>query len=186
MKKESRVLGVDDAPFDKHNDKKALLVGVVYRGGNYMDGLISCSISVDGDDSAKNVIRIVKKSKFKDDLRCIMLKGIGVAGLNIVDIEKVYEKTGIPVLIVMRKKPDKARLAMTLEKLGMKEKALLVKKAGMISKINKLYVQSKGLARAQIKELLRITIRHSEIPEPLRVAHIIASGIKKGESKGKA
>ncbi len=186
MKPESRILGIDDAPFNKYKDKKTMLVGVVYRGGNFMDGVISGSASVDGSNATKEISKMIMKSKFKDDLRCIMLKGIGVAGLNMVNIEEIYEKTKIPVLVVMRKKPDKARLIKTLEKLGMKEKALLVKKAGRISKINNLYVQSAGLDRAKVKELLGITTTHSAIPEPIRVAHLIAGGIINGESKGKA
>ncbi len=186
MKQESRVLGVDDAPFDKFKNKSTKIIGVVYRGGNYMDGVVSGKISVDGEDSTKAIIRMVKNSKFFNDIRCLMLKGLGVGGLNIVDIDEIYVKTKIPVLVVMRHKPDKAKLAKTLEELGMGKKALLVHKAGKISKIDSLFVQSKGLTRAQAKELLKITITNSSIPEPLRVAHLIAGGIVHGESRGKA
>jgi len=35
-------------------------------------------------------------------------------------------------------------------------------------------------------KIVRISATHSLIPEPLRIAHIIASGIKNGESHGRA
>jgi endonuclease V-like protein UPF0215 family len=35
-------------------------------------------------------------------------------------------------------------------------------------------------------EAVKMSCTHSAVPEPLRIAHMIASGIIKGESKGKA
>ena len=39
---------------------------------------------------------------------------------------------------------------------------------------------------AKTKEFLKVTTVHSYIPEPLRIAHIIAAGLVKGESRGRA
>lgn len=186
MKRESRVLGVDDAPFDKDNKKeKVLVVGVVFRGGNFMDGVISGNVLVDGEDATDEIARMVKDSKFYHDLKCIMLKGIAVAGLNVIDIKRLFKETGIPVMVVMRKNPGKD-IVSVLEKLGMDEKTRMVEKAGGIAEVNGLFIQSAGLERSEIKELLGVTVTRSGIPEPLRVAHLIAGGVVNGESKGKA
>jgi len=65
-------------------------------------------------------------------------------------------------------------------------KMKLIEKAGQPIKINKIYVQFKGITQKQAEEILKITCTHSHIPEPIRVSHIIAQGIYFGESKGSA
>ena len=52
IKKEIRVVGIDDSPFKK-SEKKCLILGAIFRGGNYIDGLISSKASIDGDDSTE-------------------------------------------------------------------------------------------------------------------------------------
>ncbi|MBM3309562.1 MAG: DUF99 family protein, partial [Candidatus Altiarchaeales archaeon] len=47
IKPEVRILGLDDGPF-KQNDKKVLVVGVVFRGGSFLDGVVSTKVRVDG------------------------------------------------------------------------------------------------------------------------------------------
>ena len=49
----------------------------------------------------------------------------------------------------------------------------------------KLWVQFYGLDKKKAEEIIKISATHSNIPEPLRIAHIIASGIILGESKGR-
>ena len=51
MKKEIRILGIDDAPFDKFNDKESLIIGTLFRGGSSIDGIMSTKATVDGIDS---------------------------------------------------------------------------------------------------------------------------------------
>jgi len=43
-----------------------------------------------------------------------------------------------------------------------------------------------GISLAEAKEIITLATIRGVIPEPLRVAHIIASGISRGESYGKA
>ncbi|KHO45936.1 MAG: hypothetical protein QS98_C0006G0001, partial [archaeon GW2011_AR3] len=89
MKREIRVIGIDDAPFDKFRDKTAMLVGIVYRGGQFMDGVLSSRARVDGEDATGKIASMVKKCKFRPQLRCIFLKGIAVAGFNVIDINRL-------------------------------------------------------------------------------------------------
>jgi len=52
MKKEIRILGIDDMPFS-FGDKKVDVVGVVMRGGIYLEGVLKTTIDVDGRDALK-------------------------------------------------------------------------------------------------------------------------------------
>jgi hypothetical protein len=186
MKKEVRIVGIDDAPFDKFNDKRVLVVGTVFRGGHFMDGLLSTYVTVDGDDSTKKLVTMINGCKFKPQLQVIMLDGIAVGGFNVVDIVKLNKETKVPVIVVMRDYPDFKKIEEALVKLKKEKKIRLMHKAGKITKVGKIHIQTAGLTLKKAREFLKISCTHSFLPEPVRVAHLIASGVVSGESRGKA
>ncbi|MBI3036696.1 DUF99 family protein [Candidatus Woesearchaeota archaeon] len=186
MKKEARILGIDDSPFDKFKDKEVLIIGTFFRGGSSLDGVMTTTTAVDGSNATARIIRMVKKSKFYTQLRAIMLNGIAVGGFNVVDIQKLAAATKIPVIVVMRDYPELGKIKSTLNRLGMKSKVRLIGKAGKIHKVDNIHIQLAGCSLEKAKELLKISCTRSHIPEPIRTAHLIAAGIKLGESKGKA
>jgi len=56
IKKEVRILGIDDAPFDLHKSKKTILIGVIFRGGSFLDGVLRTEIDIDGTNATKKII----------------------------------------------------------------------------------------------------------------------------------
>ncbi len=186
IKREIRVLGIDDAPHDKYKgDKETLVIATFFRGGHFMDGVLSTKATIDGSDSTEKLIKMVMQSKFHAQLQCIMLDGIAVGGFNVIDIQKLSDETKIPVIVVIRDFPDFEKIIAALKKLGMDEKIGLIKKAGEVTKISNVYVQLVNISKEKAEEIIRVTAIHSFIPEPIRAAHIIASGIILGESRGK-
>ncbi len=186
FKQATRILGIDDAAFDKFRDKKVLVVGAIFRGGDFLDGIISTKIVVDGDDSTEKLAEMINRSKFKSQIRCILIDGIALGGFNVVDIEELNNRIEIPVIVIMRRYPEIDEIKSTLIKLNKPEKISLIEKAGKIEKVNSIYVQKKGISTEKTREILKMTCTRSNIPEPLRQAHLIASGIVTGESKGRA
>ena len=185
-KKEIRVIGIDDSPFKKFKKGKVLVIGTIFRGGLWCDGILSTKVSIDGEDSTKKLIEMINKCKFKPQLRCILLDGIALGGFNIIDIKELNKKTKIPVMVVIRRYPDFKKIEETLKKINKGHKYRLIKKAGAVHKIEDIFVQLSGLNLGQAKSILKITCTRSLIPEPIRVAHLIAAGVVTGESKGKA
>jgi endonuclease V-like protein UPF0215 family len=65
-----------------------------------------------------------------------------------------------------------------------------VKDAGpiysMSVKNKRIYFQSYGIKKDDVEEIIKTTSTMSLIPEPLRVAHLIANGFVLGESVGRA
>jgi len=116
IKKEIRILAFDDGPFEFRGSGKAILIGSIFRGGEFMDGLLKTEVDVDGMDATKKIIDVTNKSKHKD-LRVIMLDGITFAGFNTVDIKEIFEKTNLPVIVVNRKKPNLEKFLDSLKKL---------------------------------------------------------------------
>ena len=188
VKKEVRILGIDDSPHTR-KDKEVLCVGVIYRGGNYLDGLLSFKIKKDGKDATEKIIKSVNKSRHKNQLQLIMIDGITLAGFNLVDIKEVNKKTKLPIIAVMRKRPEMKKFLKALKRINKKGEKI-IRKAGKIFKLKinrkNLYIQLAGISEKKAEKILKLTSLHSLIPEPLRVAHLIASGIYFGESKGRA
>lgn len=189
IKKEIRILGIDDAPFDKFHDKKCLVVATVFRGGEWIDGLLSFHVGIDGNDGTEKIINAVRRSKHVGQLQCIMLNGIALAGFNVIDIQQLSKKTKLPVIVVIRKKPNLKKIKNVLIKIKQQEKILLIKKAGKIYEVKldgkKIYMQCMGINKKIAERIIKISSARSLIPEPIRVAHIIASGIVLGETRGR-
>ena len=186
LKKEIRVIGIDDAPFNKFKKGNVLVVGTIFRGGLWLDGILSTKVSIDGNNSTKNITEMINKCKFKPQLQCIFLDGIAVGGFNIIDVKQLSKKTKLPVIVIIRRKPNIKKIKETLIKIKKKNKIKLLEKAGSVIPIGKIYVQLTGLSIENAKEILKVVCTRSLIPEPVRIAHLIASGITYGESRGKA
>lgn len=185
-KREIRTLGIDDSPFKKFKKGNILVIGTIFRGGTLLDGILATKVAIDGNNSTKKLIQMINKSKFKPQLRCILLNGIALAGFNVIDIKELNQKTKIPVIVVIRKYPDFKKIEQTLKKINKQKKYKLIQKAGPVEQIGKIYIQRKGITLKKAKEILKLTCTRSLIPEPIRVAHLIAGGVITGESKGKA
>lgn len=190
IKDEIRILGIDDGPFER-NDRDVLIVGTVFRGGSFLDGVLSTKVRVDGLNSTSKLMRMISACRFKD-LRVIMLDGIGFGGFNIVDIEALNEKTGLPVIVIVRRKPNLDNISAALDNIKQKSRRLkYITKAGTLHRVQTkpskfIYIQTSGIRVKDAEQIVRLSSTRSIIPEPIRVAHLIASGIIKGQSKGSA
>jgi len=192
IKKEIRIVGFDDGPFVPRSKGKVPVIGVVFRGGDFLDGVFKTDVTIDGMDATDILIKIINRSKHKEQLRVIMLNGITIGGFNMINISKLYEKTNLPVIAINRKMPNLKKIRIALQNFNDFEKRWnCIEDAGKIQKMkiekNKnLYFQFKGLKQREAEEIIRVSCTRSLIPEPLRVAHLIASALIKGESGGRA
>jgi len=191
IKEEVRIVGFDDAPFEKNKKGFIPIVGVVYRGGKIFDGMLFTKVKVDGNDATEKIAEIVNSSRHKKQLKVIMLDGITVGGFNLIDLKELNKKTGLAIIAINRKLPDIKRVRAALKNFeNFKERWKIVKNAGKIRKVkikNKfIYYQAKGIKNEDAEEIIRISCTRGLIPEPLRVAHLIASALIRGESHGKA
>jgi len=185
VKPEIRVLGIDDGFFTPHSKTLAHVVGVVFRGGYWLDGFMHTKVHVDGLDATKKLAQMITKSPHYRQLRVIMLDGVTLAGFNIVDIIELSGKVKLPVIAVTRDKPDFEDIRKALQHLPEAEKRWrTMERAGKMIRVRTregeepVYVHAIGISEETAKHILRNTSTRSNIPEPLRVAHIIASGLQ--------
>jgi endonuclease V-like protein UPF0215 family len=184
VKPEIRVLGVDDGVFIPRVEGLVPVVGVVFRGGYWLDGVMHTQIVVDGFDATEKISSMITKSPHYKQLRVVMLNGITFAGFNVVDIKVLNAETRLPVMAVTREKPNLAEVREALKHLSRSEERWnAVLNAGEIFEVvtrreqEKIYVHVVGVSEGDAEKILRLTSTRSNIPEALRVAHLVASGI---------
>jgi endonuclease V-like protein UPF0215 family len=183
----SHVVGFDDAPFERSHRGDVLVVGAVFAGGR-LDGVISTKVRRDGANAAQRLIDCITGSKYFDQLQAILLQGIAFAGFNVVDVQWLHEATGLPVLVVARYRPDMPAIRKALlEKVpGGARKWKLIEAAGAMETMAGVCVQRCGITPEHAARLLADLQQNSRLPEPLRVAHMIAGGVTTGESRHRA
>lgn len=181
-----RIAAFDDGYFKPRTKTKTSLVGVMARLDGRIEGILHTTVSVDGFDATKNLIKLVKASRFKKQIYYILLSGINVAGFNVFDIKEISKKLDVPIIVVFRKNPNLIKFRAAIRKLPKsRERLKQVKNAGKIHCFERLHFQYFGCDIATAREIIKRTLHYSNLPEPIRIAHLIASGITLGESRGR-
>ncbi len=184
-----KILGIDDFPANS-SGAPVSVSAVVFRGNKYMENLLSTQISQHNNDCTEKFISMINKSKISDQLTVILTDGITFAGLNILDINKLNQETGIPVIAVMDRMPNIKKIENLFHSKHIDDRISIMKLAGKIyeTKLNEknVYFQVAGISEMDASNILKISTKIGKVPEPLRVVHIIGSGMYFGSSKGGA
>ena len=184
VKSEIRVLGIDDGRFVPRTKGTVDVVGVVYRGGYWFEGVMHTEITVDGLDATEKIAGMIESSPYYRELRVVILDGITLAGFNVVDLSKLSRRVDLPVMSVAREKPDLEEIRTALKNLPEFElRWQAMENAGKLFEVetrngeNPVYIQIAGILLEDAEKIMKRTSTLSNIPEALRVAHIIASGL---------
>jgi len=192
LKSEIRILGFDDGAFEAKSSQPVPVIGVIYRGGKILDGALKTEVAVDGTEATEKLVKLINSTRHKQQLKVIMFDGITVAGFNMIDIKEIHEKTNIPVIVINRKMPDLKSVKNALKRFDdFENRWKTVEDAGEIKEcyvkdFKKVYFQHIGMDEETAKEVIKLSSTRGFIPEPLRVAHLIATAVVKGESYGRA
>lgn len=188
-KPQFRVLGIDDAPFS-FRDPETEVVGVVVRAPGYVEGVMTTRVTVDGRDADARLAAMLGRSRFRDNLALILLDGAALGGFNIVDLDALRAATGIPVATVTATQPDPGAMEKALRaRFEDADERLAVLRRHKLAKVETahkpLYVAAVGLGLRDLADAIRRCTVRGSVPEPLRIAHLVATAIKKGESHGR-
>ncbi|MCG3222052.1 MAG: DUF99 family protein [Candidatus Heimdallarchaeota archaeon] len=189
MKKDIRTIGIDDAAFQRESSKNTFVFGVITRGYNLVEGILRTTVIVDGLDATEKISKMIIESKFRDQLKAIVLGSSTIAAFNIIDLKKLYESTSIPVITILSQLPNEKEVKGALSHLADWEERYEVLKLNpplqkmefknQMSRICKMYVQHIGFKdEKEVKELLQFTTYSSSIPEGLRIADMIGQSFK--------
>lgn len=180
-------LGVDDAPFDKGQCEPVPIVGVMTEGPDLVECVALGAFAVDGDGATAYLAEWIGGLRCHASLQCVVLGGITIAGLGVVDVAELAERLERPVLVATRQQPDDAPLLRALGSAGLAERRAIVTRSPRAQRVGEgLFVAAAGIDPAAAARLAAATVGKSQLPEPLRVAHLIARALVTGESRGRA
>ena len=184
IKSEIRVLGIDDGRFIPHTKGTVKIVGVVYRGGHWFEGVMQTEVTIDGLDATEKLAEMITNSPYYGELGIVLLDGVTFAGFNVVDINRLSRRVNLPIISVTRKKPDLEEIRSALSNLTeFDARWSAIENAGKIFKVktrkgkNPIFIHIAGILLKDAVEIMKIASTQSNVPEALRVAHLIASGL---------
>lgn len=182
----THAIGFDDAPFDRKHRGDVAIVGAIYAGA-HLHGVVTAHVRRDGSNAAAVMARTIRNCRFAASLRVILLQGIAVAGFNVVDVFRLHRETGLPVLVISRRRPnmDAIRDALLHRVAGGARKWRVLERLGPMEPIGGVWVQRVGLKPDEAARVIALFTVDGMIPEPLRVAHLIAGALARGESRGR-
>ena len=184
-----RVIGFDDAPFVRPllrssvQERSPVNVAGVVCAGTRFEGMVWGEIQQDGWDATETLAQLLLHGKFLAQLHLVLIDGISMGGFNIIDLPQLAARLCRPCVAVMRRPPDLAAIEQALHHLpDAAERLDRIRRAGAIYAHPPFYFQVCGATpEATAEALIRLTDR-GHVPEALRLAHLIAAAIVKGES----
>lgn len=183
MKSGSRLIAIASGPIQER--KSALLVGVVARD-NKIEGILSGSIAVNGEDSTQRIISMISKTRFKEQIKIVALNGVAIAGLNVVDVQRLEGKLGVETIVFTRARPDPRKLVHALRAFARKNGIDPKERIALVKTQAKRKPESvDGFHMQCLLKSYELKPFAAQSYEMLRIAHLIASGIETGESRGR-
>ena len=181
---ELRVVGVEDGSFSKepqgHDAEKTLFVCILFRG-KWVSDFQADMITIDGLDATEKLVSMLRRWSFD----AVMLAGVSFAGFNLVDPTVVFEKFNMPVIVVSRTKPNNIAVKNALRqhfedwqvRWGVFEKLGPVWEVASMPNEPPVYVEIVGTELDWASKLIRAASHCCRVPEPIRVARLVARGL---------
>jgi uncharacterized protein len=180
------VLGVDDGPFLKRVDPTVPVVAVLMEGHDLVEAVATTSFAVDGDNATGFMADWIAALRCRPSIQAVLLGGITIAGLGLVDLDRLATGLGVPVLAATRRDPARSDLRQALLAAHLEARLPLLERSPPARRLAEgLYVAAAGTSESKAEMLIRSTLGKSRLPEPLRVAHLIGRALVSGESRGR-
>ena len=188
IKQKSKILGIADAPF-RRGDTISKLVSVLVSHDFHIEAINVHEIEVDGSD-AEDAMLSLSTSPHGIAAGIIMTHGITFAGFNIIDPARLSERLVRPVISVTRRKPDTEAMLSAIRKHSYSpdKEAILVNTIPIRFEIGDgkfLYGNYHGLTMREAQNIVKKSIMRGNMPEPVRIAHLMGEAIVLGKTKNR-
>jgi len=152
------------------------------RSDYVIDGVALGRTAVGGDDATSSIASLFRKFR-RNDVNLILVSGAILSLYNIIDVDLLAGKTHLPVICLTYKEtagiegsirhhfPEGAEKKLeAYAKLG---KRVAVK----LHTGHRVYVRTSGMERASTKAVLDLFTLQGSVPEPVRVAKLLARAL---------
>ncbi len=134
--------------------RSGAIIGVITRGGQYIDGVLSFH-----ETTTRKLAEEIRESRYYPELRIIMLHD---PKYRLFGPELLWKATGLPLIDITKSRPQNRMNYAKFEK---------------ESKV--IYARSK-LNLETIREIIDLSWVIDDLPEPVRVAHLLVNSISSG------
>lgn len=180
----ARCIGVDDGPFlsRKQGGSKANLIAVMLEGPHLIKAGVG-PITVDGLDATDRALKLIRPLAKSDSP--ILLAGVTFAGFNMIDPRIVQREFGTATLVVVGFRPSNSAVKRALVRhfADWRDRWRIIRSLGTIRRIvtvtgeNPIFYEAFGCSRREARRILSSWALVSRMPEPLRVAGLVARGL---------
>jgi uncharacterized protein len=162
------------------------LAGVVCSGTRF-EGLVWGRVRRDGWNATDVLCRLLLGGKFLPQLHLVLLDGIAFGGFNVVDLAALSARLQRPCVALMRRPPDLAAVDLALGRLpGAARRRARLARAGAIHRLGGFVFQVQGASPEDVARALPRLTDRGQVPEALRLAHLIGAAVVRGESGRRA
>ena len=175
-----RLLGIDDGAFSR-GDRYAPIAAVVVSAPEQLEAARVSRVRVDGRDGTAEVVRLARSVGPLDGIHAVLLDGAVVAGFNVLDLDEIRRSLERPVIAVTRRRPDFRRIRAALERWFPRTAAERIGtlRAHRLFRVptgaEPIWAAASGCTARDAVGLLHRTMVRGFWPEPLRIAHLVAS-----------
>lgn len=172
-----RILGIAES---YRKRESSLLCGIVMRRDLVIDGCAFSQATIGGKDATDAVLDIWN-ALGRDDINAILLSGCIISWFNIVDPDQIRERTGIPVIGVSYEESDGLQDDIRHHFPEDEDRLNCYLKLGKrisypLSTGKTIYLRAWGTDHASAGRLCNILTHQGHVPEPVRVARLVARG----------
>ena len=168
------------------DSKKSVLSGIVMSTDLVIDGFVFGHSTVGGNDATDVIISMFERLD-RPDVSFLLISGIVLSLYNIVDVKKISEKIGLPVIGVTYKDSDgiedaiKHHFPKSYESKLAEYSALGRREKITLHTSYDLYIRNEGCTITEATQLLNKLTLQGSFAEPLRIAQMLANTLLKAK-----
>lgn len=168
---------------------RSTMAGVVMRKDLRVDGVALADLTVGGMDATDAVLGIIA-SLARRDINVVMASGSVVAWYNILDPEAVAEDSGLPVIVVTYEASEGLEEDIRHHFPGDRDRLEAYRRLGertpvLLGEGREIFIRAVGIPGGDAATILRDFTRDGKVPEPLRVARLVARAAMRWEKEGR-
>jgi endonuclease V-like protein UPF0215 family len=148
-----------------------------------IDGIALHRATVGGDDATEAVLEIYRRLD-RADINALLLSGAAISWFNIIDLQEVYDRLGLPVISLTYEQSfgleehlrehfageEAEEKLLRYRRLGGRE--MIILKTGY-----DVYIRALGSTVEEARALLNKFTLEGRVPEPVRVARLAARAV---------
>ena len=180
------IRGLAIAESFSQESKKSVLSGIVMSTDLIIDGFVMGHSTVGGDDATDAILDMCKRLD-RPDVSFLLISGVVISLYNIVDLKRISEEAGLPVIGVTYEESEgiedaiKHHFADSYKSKLAKYSKLVSREKITLHTSHNLYIRNEGCTLLEAKQLLdKITLQGS-VPEPLRIGQLLANTLLKAK-----